>query len=196
MRALPATFAADPTLRDPRCVYQVLKRHFARYTPEMVERVCGVPPETFLQVARAWTETPAGSAPPRWSTASAGPSTGGRAVHPRRRDHPAAAGQHRPPGRRDLRAAGPRQHSGIDRHPDPVQPAARLSADAADTTHGDLAATWTPWPPTKQKGFWRNADTYFVSLLKEYWGDAATADNDYCFDYLPRINGTTAPTAP
>ncbi|OBA79262.1 hypothetical protein A5633_17180 [Mycolicibacterium elephantis] len=42
---------------------------------------------------------------------------------------------------------------------------------------------------TYQKGFWRNADTYMVSLLKEYWGDAATADNDYCFDYLPRING-------
>ena len=35
--------AADPTLKDPRCVFQVLKRHFARYTPEMVERVCGVP---------------------------------------------------------------------------------------------------------------------------------------------------------
>ena len=35
--------AADPTLQHPRCVFQVLKRHFARYTPEMVERVCGVP---------------------------------------------------------------------------------------------------------------------------------------------------------
>jgi formate dehydrogenase major subunit len=41
----------------------------------------------------------------------------------------------------------------------------------------------------KQKGFWRNADAYMVSLLKEYWGDAATRDNDFCFAYLPRING-------
>ena len=40
-----------------------------------------------------------------------------------------------------------------------------------------------------QKGFWHNADTYMVSLLKEYWGENATAENDYCFDYLPRING-------
>ena len=40
-----------------------------------------------------------------------------------------------------------------------------------------------------QKGFWHNADTYMVSLLKEYWGERATAENDYCFDYLPRING-------
>ena len=45
----------DPTLAHPRCVYQVLKRHFARYTPEMVEHVCGVPRELFLQVCEAWT---------------------------------------------------------------------------------------------------------------------------------------------
>src|SRR5581483_7594156 len=31
----------DPTLQDPRCVFQIVRRHFARYTPEMVERVCG-----------------------------------------------------------------------------------------------------------------------------------------------------------
>ena len=48
--------AADPTLQHPRCVFQVLKRHFARYTPEMVERVCGVPADLFGDVCRAWTE--------------------------------------------------------------------------------------------------------------------------------------------
>ena len=37
---------SDETLTHPRCVFQVLKRHFARYTPEAVERACGVPPET------------------------------------------------------------------------------------------------------------------------------------------------------
>jgi formate dehydrogenase major subunit len=47
---------ADPTLQHPRCVYQMLKRHYARYTPEMVERVCGVPADQFLEVARAWAE--------------------------------------------------------------------------------------------------------------------------------------------
>ena len=39
------------------------------------------------------------------------------------------------------------------------------------------------------KGFWRAADAYAVSLLKSYWGDAATADNDFAFDYLPRLTG-------
>src|SRR4029077_11498546 len=46
---------ADPTLQDPRCVFQVLKLHFARYTPEMVERHCGVPKELFLKAAETFT---------------------------------------------------------------------------------------------------------------------------------------------
>src|SRR4051812_45265424 len=43
----------DPTLQDPNCVYQLLKKHYARYTPELVEEVCGVPPDLFLEVAEA-----------------------------------------------------------------------------------------------------------------------------------------------
>ena len=39
-------------------------------------------------------------------------------------------------------------------------------------------------------GFWANMRTYMVSLLKAWWGEAATADNDYCFDYLPRLTGS------
>jgi len=41
---------SDPTLSHPRCVYQLLKKHFARYTPEMVERFCGVPKDRFLKI--------------------------------------------------------------------------------------------------------------------------------------------------
>jgi formate dehydrogenase major subunit len=40
-----------------------------------------------------------------------------------------------------------------------------------------------------QNGFWANTSDYMVSLLKAWWGDAATADNDFCFDYLPRLTG-------
>jgi formate dehydrogenase major subunit len=43
----------DPTLEHPRCVFQLLRRHFRRYTPEVVEQVCGVPREQFLEVAEA-----------------------------------------------------------------------------------------------------------------------------------------------
>ncbi|MCA1652513.1 MAG: molybdopterin-dependent oxidoreductase, partial [Acidobacteria bacterium] len=54
----PATdvvdYNRDPTLEHSRCVYQVLKRHFARYTPEMVEQYCGVSKERFLEIAEAY----------------------------------------------------------------------------------------------------------------------------------------------
>jgi formate dehydrogenase major subunit len=42
---------SDPTLRHPRCVFQLLKKHFSHYTPDMVERVCGIPRELFLEIA-------------------------------------------------------------------------------------------------------------------------------------------------
>ncbi len=40
------------------------------------------------------------------------------------------------------------------------------------------------------KGFWGGMRSYLVSLLKAYWGEAATPDNDFCFDYLPRLTGS------
>ncbi len=41
----------DLTLQDPQCVFQKLKRHFSRYTPEMVQKICGIPPDLFHKVA-------------------------------------------------------------------------------------------------------------------------------------------------
>ena len=43
---------------------------------------------------------------------------------------------------------------------------------------------------TVQKGFWANTSDYMVSLLKAWWGDAATKDNDFCYGYLPRLTGS------
>ena len=50
-----ARFGATRRLQDPFCVFQILKRHYARYTPEMVEQICGVPPEQFAKVCEAVT---------------------------------------------------------------------------------------------------------------------------------------------
>ncbi len=44
----------DATLQHPNCVYQIVKRHYARYTPEMVEQATGCPKETFLKVAETY----------------------------------------------------------------------------------------------------------------------------------------------
>src|SRR5437588_8736032 len=45
----------DPTMQHERCVFQVLKRHFVRYTPELVEKMCGVPKDDFIRVADVFT---------------------------------------------------------------------------------------------------------------------------------------------
>src|SRR5260221_14795797 len=43
---------------------------------------------------------------------------------------------------------------------------------------------------SEPRGFWANTRQYLVSLLKAWWGDAATAGNDFCYDYLPRLTGS------
>ena len=144
----------DETLQHPRCVFQVLKRHFSRYTPEMVQEVCGMPPETFLEVVRGGDrqQRPRAHHAPG-STRSAGRTTRvGRAVHPRRRDPAAAAGQHGPARRRHPGAARARQHPGLDRHPDAVQPAPGLPADAAtrDAARRPATTTSTPTQPDRR----------------------------------------------
>src|SRR5207302_7460875 len=51
--AMSAKEKRDETMQDPRCVFQILKRHFSRYTPQMVEDICGIRRELFLKVAQA-----------------------------------------------------------------------------------------------------------------------------------------------
>ncbi|HEQ1293051.1 TPA: hypothetical protein VDV37_005858, partial [Pseudomonas aeruginosa] len=50
----------DPTLEDPRCVFQLMKKHYSRYTPEVVSRTCGTPPE---QLQKVWSQIAETSAP-------------------------------------------------------------------------------------------------------------------------------------
>src|ERR1700731_4315641 len=52
---LPGTVDFDPTLQNPNCVFQLLKKHYSRYTPEMVERITGIPKEQFLKAAELYT---------------------------------------------------------------------------------------------------------------------------------------------
>src|SRR5215469_11118230 len=52
--AKTSEYEADPTMEHPRCVFQVLRKHFARYTPELIEQHAGVPKKLFLKVAEAF----------------------------------------------------------------------------------------------------------------------------------------------
>ena len=55
--------------------------------------------------------------------------------------------------------------------------------------HDTLSAYLEAIASKKQKGYWADADAYTISLLKAWWGDAARAENDWAYDYLPRLTG-------
>ena len=112
-----------------------------------------------------------------------------RADDPRRRDPAAAARQHRPPRRRHPGAARPRVDPGLDRHPDALRPAARLPARCRTRREGELDLETYVDSGGADRGWWSNFDKYIVSLLKAWFGDAATEENDYGFGRLPKITG-------
>jgi formate dehydrogenase major subunit len=176
------------SLEHPRSVFQILKRHFARYTPEVVEQVCGVPPDTFARVCELLTSnsgrdrTTALVYSVGWTQHTVGVQyirTGAILQ--------ALLGNMGRPGGGILALRG---HASIQGSTDiptlfDLLPGYLPMPQAGK--HRDLDAYLADI--TMTKGFWANSPAYTVSLLKAYWGDAATAENGFCFDYLPRLTG-------
>jgi formate dehydrogenase major subunit len=189
--ALPhARVRRDETLQDPRTVFQILKRHYARYTPEMVRDLCGVSLEDFGYLARAVTEnsgrdrTTCFAYAVGWTQHTLGAQfIRGAAILQ------LLLGNMGRPGGGIMALRG---HASIQGSTD-IPTLFNLlpgylpmpTAGKHDTFAEYLAAVGSK----QQKGFWAKADTYTVSLLKAWWGDAARADNDWAFDYLPRLTG-------
>jgi formate dehydrogenase major subunit len=176
------------SLEHPRCVFQVLKRHFARYTPEVVEQACGVPPETFARVCELLTansgrdRTTALVYSVGWTQHTVGVQYVRTASILQ-----ALLGNMGRPGGGILALRG---HASIQGSTDiptlfDLLPGYLPMPQAG--THHDLDAY--VGDITMTKGFWANSRAYTVSLLKAYWGEAATAENGFCFDYLPRLTG-------
>ena len=180
----------DETLQHPRCVFQILKRHYARYTPEMVARTCGVSEEDFLEVAQAWAEnsrrdrTTALVYSVGWTQHSVGVQyirTGAILQ--------LLLGNMGRPGGGIMALRG---HASIQGSTD-IPTLFNLlpgylpmpSAGVHDTLDEWIDAVRLPGA----KGFWGNARSYGVNLLKAYWGEHATPENDFCFDYMPRLTG-------
>jgi formate dehydrogenase major subunit len=178
----------DESLQHPRCVFQILKRHFARYTPEMVQQVCGISPDQFHRVAEALTtnsgrdRTSAFCYAVGWTQHSTGVQNIRTAAILQ-----LLLGNIGRPGGGIMALRG---HASIQGSTDiPTlfnilpgyipMPHAEHHDSLDDFVAADAGKT----------GFWGNMRAYTVSLLKSYWGDAATADNDFCFDYLPRLTG-------
>jgi formate dehydrogenase major subunit len=178
----------DETLQDPNCVFQIVKRHYARYTPEMVEQICGIPPDLFLRVAQTicsnfgrerttafcyavgWTQHTVGVQYIRAASilqlllGNIGRPGGGILAL---RGHASIQGS------TDI----PTLYNVLPGY----LPMPKASTDADLRTYIDLNQTPAGW--------WSQFPKYIVSLLKAWYGDAATRDNDFCFDHLPRLTG-------
>jgi formate dehydrogenase major subunit len=179
----------DFTLQHPRCVYQVLKRHFSRYTPEMVERACGVPQDLFLRLAETFCSAsgPDKTASICYALGWTQHSKGSQLIR-------TAAilqlllGNIGRPGGGILALRG---HASIQGSTDiptlfdmlPGYLPMPLFKEDSDDLHGFIEKQGA------KTGWWANFDKYMVSLLKAYYGDAATAENDYGFRWLPRLTG-------
>jgi formate dehydrogenase major subunit len=178
----------DETLQHPRCVIQVLKRHFARYTPEMVAEVCGISEADFLEVAEAITansgreRTTAFVYSVGWTQHTVGAQYIRTASILQ-----ALLGNMGRPGGGILALRG---HASIQGSTD-IPTLFNLLPGYIPMPHAHQHQTLDEFVAADagKTGFWGNMRSYMVSLLKAWWGDAATEENDYCFDYLPRITG-------
>jgi formate dehydrogenase major subunit len=178
----------DPDLEDPMCVFQILKRHFRRYTPEVVEQICGVPREVFLEVAEALCENSG-----RERTAAFVYSVGWT--------------QHTV-GVQYIRSAAiiqlllgniGRPGGGIVA----LRGHANIQGSTDIPTLFNILPSYIPMPHPQEEptldtftelngpstGAWGELRSYMTSLLKAWWGSAAKEENDYCFDYIPKIDG-------
>lgn len=179
----------DPTLQDPNCVYQIMRRHYARYTPEMVESVTGCPRDVFVRVADAlarnsgrertgafcyavgWTHHTTGVQIIRASTIIQGllgnvgrPGGGIMAL----RGHASIQGSTDIPTLYNMLPTYLPQPSSLKPH-----------ATLAEYIHTEQPAT----------GWWHNFPKYVVSLLKAWYGDTATPENGFGYANLPRLTG-------
>jgi formate dehydrogenase major subunit len=179
----------DETLQHPRCVFQLLKKHFARYTPEMVERFCGVSKDAFLHAADTFCKA---SGPDKtgsicyalgWTQHSSGVQMIRCAAILQ-----LLLGNMGRPGGGILALRG---HASIQGSTDVPTLYDILPGYLNMPKFGDESKTLenfiAKYKP--RTGWWNNFDKYIVSLLKAYYGEAATAENDFGFDWIPRVTG-------
>ena len=180
----------DPTLESPQCVFQVLKRHYARYTPEVVEKVCGTPKEQFLAVAAEFARTgqPGKAGTILYAMGQTQHTVGSQNVRAMAILQLLLGNIGLPGGGVNaLRGESNVQGStdmGLLYHVLPGY----LPAPTA-SGHVTLKGYLERQVKAAGKGYWKNTPNFLVSLLKAWWGEAASDQSDYCYDYLPKVSG-------
>ena len=182
-------FEYDLTLQHPRCVFQVLKRHFSRYTAEEVDRSCGIPQHVFHKVADAFTaasgaeKTAAICYAVGWTQHSNGVQIIRSAAILQM-----LLGNIGRPGGGILALRG---HASIQGSTDiPTLYDILPGYIPMPFFEGEAASLQGYMGKHKTRtGLWSGFDKYFISLMKAYYGDAATPENEYGFHWLPRVTG-------
>jgi formate dehydrogenase major subunit len=177
----------DVSLQDPQCVFQIVKRHFARYTPEVVADACGCTVEQFLEVAEALCEnsgrerTSAFAYAVGWTQHTVGVQIIRTAAIIQ-----LLLGNMGRPGGGIVALRG---HASIQGSTD-IPTLYNTLPGYIDMPHVEDVEPMDKWVEfhRAEGGWWNKLDTYLVSLLKAWWGAAATPENEFCFSYLPRID--------
>jgi formate dehydrogenase major subunit len=183
---------ADDTLQDPRCVWNLLKEHVKVYTPEMVERICGTPKDKFLTVAKMIAET---SATDKFMTSMYAlgwtqHSKGSQNIR-------CMAMLQLILGNIGVRGGGMnalRGHSNIQGLTDlglmsNLLPGYLTLATDQEPDYASYIGKrgFKPERPG-QMSYWQNYKKFFVSFQKSMYGPAATAENDWAYHYLPKLD--------
>src|SRR2546429_330769 len=195
---LPENAAYDLNLEHPRCVFQLLRKQYSRYTPEMVERITGVPKEQFLKVADLFTSIRKDGDMQKvgtiiyavgWTQHSSGTQTIRTAAMLQ-----LLLGNI---GRAGGGVNALRGHSNIQGATDMAGifdnlPGYLKVPVPADTDFKTYIERITPKPSKPRVwesfNYWSNTPKFAVSLLKAMYGDAATKQNDWAFHYLPKVD--------
>jgi formate dehydrogenase major subunit len=195
---LPPTVNSDLTLQHPRCVFQLLKQQYSRYTPEMVERITGIPKDQFLKAADLFTSVRKDGDLKKvatimyavgWTQHSFGTQIiRTAAILQLLLGNVGRAGG----GVNALRG-----HSNIQGATDMGGVFDSLPGylKVPNPTDTDLAAWLKRITPTASKpapwesfNYYSNTPKFAVSYLKSQFGDAATKENDFAFDYMPKVD--------
>jgi formate dehydrogenase major subunit len=183
-----ADLQRDETLQHPHCVFQLLRRHYARYTPEVVEQVCGTPKERFLELCQTLCDNSGRD------RTSAFVYSVGWTQHTVGVQYIRAAsiiqlllGNIGRPGGGILALRGHASIQGSTDIPTLYDLLPGYLPMPHASTHPDLNAYVETI--TSRKGYWGNSRAFVVSLLKAWFGEHATEENHFCFDYLPRLTG-------
>ena len=183
----------DPSLKDPNCVFQQLKRHYGRYTLEAVSEICGTPVEKLRLVADTFLDT---CRPDRAGTILYSMGTT-QHTHGTQNVRSLAILQLLL-GNVGVAGGGInalRGHSNVQGSTDhgllfDQLPGYLKCPTAEEESLKDYIKASTPVSADPQSAnWWQNHAKYAVSLLKAWWGEHATESNDFAYDHLPKRDG-------